>query len=647
MSRPSRHGLPTLSLCLAGTLAGTSLAHAALFPAQIDVADLRPENGADGSQGLVLVGVADGDQAGVAVAARQDFNSDGIDDILIGANEYDYPERNRSGGAFVIYGSADFGASFELEQLTPALDPDGSLGVLVYGAGSQVRIGETAADGGDLSGDGIDDLLFAAPDQGTTGVSFLLNGFQGEPPFPFGALIDADELNFFSIGSTFIGSVPGDSPPVPQEEMSGTALANVGDVNGDGFDDLGIGGPGAALPSVPRPQAVGRAYVVFGPTSELLNTNDLLAITPGGGNDGSRGFVVDGYFQFSTVGTAITAAGDLNNDGVDDVAVGANGLGQVFVIYGSSSFNPARYDVRQFSPGVNDGRFGFLIESVTEPAALGAELLGGVDFNQDGISDLVLAASRGFGAPSEVFILYGRDGNFDPAVDLSDLRNGDGSQGVYIVGAPGDERSLTALSSGDLNNDGLPDLVIGAGGDGNPDGRAYVLFGQVGGFAPTVLLSALLDGDGSAGFVVVGSAGAGERVGTSVSAGGDVNGDGLQDLVVGAPESLDTGAAYVVYGRADSDGDGIADGNDNCTLVANTPQRDSNGDGYGNACDADLDDNCIVNAQDWFIMRERIGTDDADADLNGDGVVNGIDALTLFQNRFAPPGPSGITDACD
>ncbi|MEM9387461.1 MAG: hypothetical protein AAGA68_20570 [Pseudomonadota bacterium] len=626
---------------------------ASSFPAEIDVLDLLPENGGDGSVGVVLVGAQADDRAGIAVSAAQDLNNDGVADIAVGADAYDFPDRTRAGGLFVVYGGPTLGAEFDLSRLEAEQLPDGSLGFLILGASGQVGLGETAADVGDISGDGIGDLLFASPEFGSVGVSYLLNGFDGVQPFPFGPIVDADEFNFFDIGSNYVGSVPGgEPPPGGQDEKSGSAIANVGDVNGDGFDDLGIGGPGAALPSVPRPQATGRAYVVFGPTDARLNGNDLLEITPGGGNDGSRGFVVDGYFQRSTVGSSITGAGDINNDGVDDVAVGAGGLGQVFVVYGSSVFNPARYDVRQFAEGANDGTFGFLIKAEVEPAGLGGPILGGVDFNQDGLSDLVITASRGRNEAPEVFVLYGRDGDFPPALDLSELRDGDGSLGTHIIATIEDVLALSDLATGDVNNDGLVDLVIGAGSDTSADGRAYVLFGQPGGFAPTINLAGLFEangGDGTDGFVVVSSEGARGRVGASVSAGGDVNGDGLQDLVVGSPTAGENGAAYVVYGRQDSDldEDGIANDADNCTLVANADQRDSNGDGYGNRCDADLDDNCVVDARDWFIMRDVIGTDDPDADLDGDGIVNGADALRLFSLRFSPPGPSGVTDACE
>lgn len=96
----------------------------------------------------------------------------------------------------------------------------------------------------------------------------------------------------------------------------------------------------------------------------------------------------------------------------------------------------------------------------------------------------------------------------------------------------------------------------------------------------------------------------------------------------------------------DTDGDGIGDDVDNCTLVANADQTDSNGDGYGNICDADLNDDCVVNFLDLGALRTVFFTADADADFNTDGTVNFIDLGLMRSAFFQPPGPvvGGICD---
>jgi hypothetical protein len=91
----------------------------------------------------------------------------------------------------------------------------------------------------------------------------------------------------------------------------------------------------------------------------------------------------------------------------------------------------------------------------------------------------------------------------------------------------------------------------------------------------------------------------------------------------------------------DSDGDGVFDRLDDCRLVPDAGQRDTNADGFGNICDGDFNDDGSVNFTDLALFRARFGGTNADADLNGDGPVNFAD-LALFRSLFGrPPGPSG------
>jgi hypothetical protein len=92
----------------------------------------------------------------------------------------------------------------------------------------------------------------------------------------------------------------------------------------------------------------------------------------------------------------------------------------------------------------------------------------------------------------------------------------------------------------------------------------------------------------------------------------------------------------------DTDGDGIPDVFDDCVTVANADQRDTNGDGYGNACDADLNDDRIVNFADLARLKAVFFQADADADLNGDGVVNFTDLARMKAAFFKAPGPSAL-----
>ena len=107
--------------------------------------------------------------------------------------------------------------------------------------------------------------------------------------------------------------------------------------------------------------------------------------------------------------------------------------------------------------------------------------------------------------------------------------------------------------------------------------------------------------------------------------------------------SWDFTANFTTVGTMDSDSDGIPDSSDNCLVVANADQRDTNGDGYGNSCDPDLDNNGIVNFVDISLWIPFFNTaTSGDADFNGDGIASFVDYALYAAYFLQPPGPSGI-----
>lgn len=150
-----------------------------------------------------------------------------------------------------------------------------------------------------------------------------------------------------------------------------------------------------------------------------------------------------------------------------------------------------------------------------------------------------------------------------PLVSLYPSAGGDGSRGFVLAAIDVGDHVGTVSAAGDVNGDGIDDVIIGAG-DADPGGNleageSYVVFGSTEGFPAIVPLMSLYPaggGDGSRGFVLTGVS-ANDRAGWSVSAAGDVNGDGIDDLIIAARGvdaggNLDTGESYVVFGRAET-----------------------------------------------------------------------------------------------
>lgn len=128
-------------------------------------------------------------------------------------------------------------------------------------------------------------------------------------------------------------------------------------------------------------------------------------------------------------------------------------------------------------------------------------------------------------------------------------------------------------------------------------------------------------------------------VSVPVNAAGDFNDDSSDDLILGESSAL--------LANSDPDGDGVPDIDDNCTQTFNPSQTDADGDGFGNACDPDLNNNCVVNVADLGLLRSAFFSADPVADFNGDGDVNVLDLGVMKLFFFEPPGPSGLATACD
>jgi glycosylphosphatidylinositol phospholipase D len=451
-------------------------------PLELDLGDLLPEHGGDGSLGFAMGGRG---ETGHSVSGAVDVNADGIDDIIVGA-----PGGN--GKAYVVFGtSAGFPALFDLRSLEPDNGGDGSRGFVMHGLDELYGMGYSVSGTGDVNGDGIDDLIVqACVDERRGALKCKIEGsayvvFGRSTPFPaafeLGSLLPGGggdgERGFFLLGS---------------ELDSATAryvVSRAGDLNADGIDDIAIGVNGQNF----RPSLAGIIYIVYGRTTPFPPLVRLASLLPGGGGDGSQGLVLIGVDR-SDHAMAVTAAGDVNGDGIDDLIIGGyqadpndrNEAGESYVVFGGAQL-PAVFPLGTLFPGAGgDGMKGFVLKGAGEEHWAGFSVNGAGDVNDDGIDDVVVGALGGGGhKQGAAYVFFGRTTGFPATFDLGALlppQGGDGSEGFVLTGETGGDLAGNAVSSaGDVNADGIADLLIGAKSaeaGGSYAGRAYLMFGQ-------------------------------------------------------------------------------------------------------------------------------------------------------------------------
>ncbi|MEH2058871.1 MAG: hypothetical protein V7K97_22490 [Nostoc sp.] len=587
----------------------------------------------NGTNGFAINGIAAYDFSGGSVSNAGDINNDGIDDLIIGASSAD-PNGNQSAGqSYVVFGGTNLGSGGTLNLSSL----NGTNGFAINGIAAGDYSGISVSNAGDINNDGVDDLIIGAFNADPNGKHDA-----GQSYVVFGGtnVGSGGTLNLSSLNGTNGFAING----IAAGDYLGISVSNAGDINKDGVDDLIIG---ASYAFTNGKSYTGQSYVVFGGTNlgsgGTFNLSSL---------NGTNGFAINGIAAGDASGISVSNAGDINNDGVDDLIIGAsyaspNGnrsAGQSYVVFGGTNLGSGGTLNLSSLNGTN----GFLINGIAADDYSPSSLSNAGDINNDGVDDLIIGAysadPNGIPNAGQSYVVFGGTnlGN-GGTLNLSSLN---GTNGFAINGiAAGDYLGVSVSNAGDINNDGVDDLIIGA-----PDadincgyvaGQSYVVFGGTNlGSGGTLNLSSL---NGTNGFAINGAAG--DYLGISVSNAGDINNDGIDDLIIGAADASpngipNAGQSYVVFG-----GTNIGSGSTPRNLTG-TPNADTLfGTPSNNIIDGLTGDDTLTGngGQDKFIIRSGDGNDTI-TDFGGVGkgsnpsaaVIANVDTLQFTGSGLTP-----------
>ena len=516
-----------LTVLLALACGGTSVSDEPSTPASPTPASPPPVPSASPAGRLTFYGADAGDSAGAIAAA--DFNGDTVPDIVLAAGGADGPANSRpdAGEAYVFLG-----------PFTPGEDRDPAAGdhdLIIYGARAGDQLGRALAVG-DFNGDGVDDIALGAPfadgpdlERPDAGQVYLLFGSH-----ELGDRIREVDLAEDDHDATVLGA--------DAEDLTGFTI-HAADVNGDSSDDLIIGAFRADGPDNGRPDA-GEVYLIYGGSDRrqidlVLNQEDA---------------VVYGAEAEDRLGEAV-GAGDINGDGRDDLILAApfasgpnndrDRAGETYVVMSPPD------EVVDTARGEQD----VTILGIDPGDQIGHSIASG-DVDGDGFADLLLGAvsadgpQNGADLAGEMYLVKGGE-HLPDVIDTA----AEGAAAL-IYGAADKDRLGRSATMGDVNGDGLSDLLVSApdvdSGDGEKArvGAVYVFYGRPVGPYPSTTVDADITLEGLDARDIFGH----EAFGRPPLATADMDGDGLDDILAAAPtadgpgnEREDAGEAYIIY----------------------------------------------------------------------------------------------------
>lgn len=439
-----------------------------------------------------MIGDYAGDQLGAAVSLAGDINCDGYDDMYLTAPLYDRSSTDPDAGAiYIFYGNENFA-----QEDVSIANADARL----IGQNASHLAGLSVQASGDIDGDTCDDLLIGAPQA---------NSYKGKVYIFYGSSTAlSGDIFLGNANAIWVGSSAGDL----------FSQISTGDINGDNYDDIVVGAPGSNA-------MTGAVYILYGDPTRFSGTSPVSAVTP--------------HFEgaaLNDIAGGQVAVGDLNGDDLDDLLISAPqatkgakaDVGIVYLVYGQKkNFTGA-------TPLSSSTAVAAKFTGEEKNHLLGYFSLNFIgDVNGDGFNDAAVGAhgydAGGTTERGAVYILHGQN------TLLSGTQSIRTAATTVLEGENAGDGVSQIVGVGDVNADGYDDMVVGAPGTNAFTGSAYLYYGST----ATIVSGYAID-RADAEFT-------GEQVGSyfgsRIAAGGDVNGDGHADLLMGAYEYDDTGTA--------------------------------------------------------------------------------------------------------
>lgn len=494
----------------------------------------------DGTTGVLVVGHTGdggfgqmGDHNTAGVESAGDVNNDGIEDFLIEAK---WSGAAQDSEVYLIFGQS--GATWAATAGTlNTLTLDGTDGVRFHN-GAMTAVGK----GGDFNGDGIDDVLIGATWADTPSAVYIVFGRSAAAWATLGGYVDVTTLFNGTNGVKINGS--------SNNDWTGFDTSSAGDVNGDGIDDILVARKDSYSSSSSAP------YVVFGKNAAgWAATGGTYTVAFNGTNSVKFSLVAAGDGM-----AVVSHAGDANGDGIDDLLLGASladpnavaNSGQTYLVFGKSV---AAWTATAGTVTLStlNGTTGVKINGVAANDSSAVALDAG-DFNGDGIPDVLIGAPdadpSGMSRAGKVYVVFGKSAaNWTATAGSFNLSTLNGTNGAVLTGESADDFAGDSVANaGDMNGDGIDDIVVGAPGyeTVSLEGRGYVVFGKnAAGWTATGGTVALAGANIIATVPDNYSGAAGYSV-----AGGDMDNDGISDAVFCAPYVAgNTGACALVFGE--------------------------------------------------------------------------------------------------